>query len=190
MHAYILNISQTITKTNTTTTKTNKKSVVWIQVCNSFLLVTHSQSRQKHKSHFNAITETISLSLFLSLSRVKVHSDVQSTATITLQNPSSSPGRVLSCLTLQRRILCAPVFALPLSVFSSRLPVIDRCFARVNTMYSSPPREAQDRPQTPVWLRAFIFEAHLRHSSSQYACLNEKETPLLHLQTCFPTTRK
>ncbi len=99
MHAYILNISQTITKKhNTTTTKNEQKSVVWIQVCKSST-VTHSQSRQKHKSHFNAITETISLSLFLSLSRVKVHSDVQSTATITLQNPSSSPGRVLSCLT-------------------------------------------------------------------------------------------
>ncbi len=72
------------------------------------------------------------------------------------RNPSSFPGRVLLCLTLQGLILCAPGFALPPSVYSSSLPVIDRCFARVNTMYSSPRREAQDRPQTPI-TRAYIW---------------------------------
>lgn len=71
-------------------------------------------------------------SLSFSLSRVKVHNDVQSTRTITIKSQTSVLSK--TCVfRLYDGFLCA----LRLSVFSSCFPFIDRCFARVNAIYSS-----------------------------------------------------
>lgn len=145
------------------------------------LLVTHSQNRQGHKNHFDAIMVPITLSLSRSLSFFAVPGKGSQWCPVyghyhppgVLRPLQDGRCRVFNAIQGLFSVLQALLF---LSQYSAAVSqsLTDVLLALIQCI---PVRQEKREPvHTPVSLRALTFEARLRQSSSQYTYLNKKHS--------------